>query len=231
VTHTATGEQQPSSLDILTAEAAVLRRELAALPAAHWELPTGCAPWSVRELFGHIHVVLGWLPRMLDAAPSGPAKVGPREYYRPDGRFAPGTNEQRIALAVDHAARHDNAALLAQFARLVDGVVARCAAEPPGRTVQTRHGDVMALDDFLATRVVEVAVHGLDLALALDRAPWTTAAAGELVLDVLVGRVLPPAALGWDATTFLLKVTGRVPLRAGEQDQLDAAGIVRPSLG
>lgn len=224
-----TGDQSPSAVDVLTAEAAVLRRELATLPGPGWRAPTGCEPWSVRELFGHIHVVLAWLPGMLDAAPPGPAEVGPRDYYRPDGRFAPGTNERRVALAVEHAAQRDDAALLADFVQLVDDLVVRCATEPPGRAVRTRHGDVMTLEDFLATRVVEVAVHGLDLALAVGREPWLTDAAAELVCDVLVGRVDP--VLGWDMVTFVLKVTGRVPVTDSEREALDQAGLFRPSLG
>jgi hypothetical protein len=48
-----------------------------------------------------------------------------------------------------------------------------CRAEPEGRVVRTRHSDPMLLSEFLLTRVVEVAVHGLDLADALGREPVT----------------------------------------------------------
>jgi hypothetical protein len=57
-----------------------------------------------------------------------------------------------------------------------------CRAEPEGHVVRTRHSDPMLLSEFLLTRVVEVAVHGLDLADALSasrspgRKPWTSAA-------------------------------------------------------
>jgi hypothetical protein len=43
-----------------------------------------------------------------------------------------------------------------------------CRAEPEDRVVRAGHGDAMLLSQFLVTRVVEVAVHGLDLAEALE---------------------------------------------------------------
>ena len=56
--------------------------------------------------------------------------------------------------------------------------------------MQTRHGDPMLLAEFLRTRVLELAVHGLDLAAALDREPWMTAPAAGVTEDLL----LPSAA-------------------------------------
>ncbi|GIJ27285.1 hypothetical protein Vqi01_24470 [Micromonospora qiuiae] len=46
---------------------------------------------------------------------------------------------------------------------------------------------VAALMEFPHTRVVEVGVHGLDLAAALDRPPWLTATAGRVIADLLTG--------------------------------------------
>ena len=56
-------------------------------------------------------------------------------------------------------------------------MVTICRHERAGRIVQTRHGDAMLLTDFLTTRVVELAVHGLDVADVLEQQPWLTAPA------------------------------------------------------
>ncbi|MFG3001640.1 hypothetical protein [Streptomyces sp. NPDC048340] len=74
------------------------------------------------------------------------------------------------------------------------------------------------MSQFLLTRVVEVAVHGLDLADALGREPWLTAAAGDAVVELLVGSEQMAAAgqLGWSRPYFLRRATGREPLQDAE---------------
>ncbi|MEU3727665.1 maleylpyruvate isomerase N-terminal domain-containing protein, partial [Streptomyces sp. NPDC031705] len=197
---------QSQVLEAFRCEAEELSRAVAALPDAQWDLPTRCEPWSIRELLGHVCVVIAWLPDMLDAPSPDHAEVSAVEYYRPDDRFAPETNTARIALAQGHAAgRAGGAALAEDFAETWQLVDRLCRAEPETRVVRTRHGDAMLLSQFLLTRVVEVAVHGLDLAEGLGREPWLTPQAADAVLELLLGpdRMAVPAALGWDRVTFL----------------------------
>lgn len=54
-------------------------------------------------------------------------------------------------------------------------MIASCQREPDERVVKTRHGDAMLLSDFLSTRVLELAVHGLDVADAVGAEPWLSA--------------------------------------------------------
>src|ERR1700761_457645 len=105
---------------------------------------------------------------MLTAVEPDRADVSAIEYYRPDDRFATQTNAARIGLAQDYAARLGNgAALVEDFTATWQMVVRQCSAEREDRVVRTRHGDAMFLSQFLLTRVVEIAVHGLDMADAL----------------------------------------------------------------
>ena len=69
----------------------------------------------------------------------------------------------------------------------------------------------MRPNSFLLTRVVEVAVHGLDLADALGREPWLTSQAADLVQGLLLGPDGATALekLGWGQLHFLRKATGR----------------------
>ncbi|RMB85949.1 maleylpyruvate isomerase N-terminal domain-containing protein [Streptomyces shenzhenensis] len=162
-------------LEAFCLDAGELSRAVAGLPEAEWDRPTRCEPWSVREVLGQVRVVIAWLPGMLAAPPPDKAEVSAVEYYRPDDRFAPQTNTARIASARDHAAGHGSGAALADdFTATWQRADRLCRAEPEGRVARTRHGDAMLLSQFLVTRVVEVAVHGLDLAEALRREPWLT---------------------------------------------------------
>lgn len=221
-------------LEAFRLEAGEVSRAVAGLSEAEWDLPTRCEPWSVRELLGHVRVVIAWLPGMLDAPPPDKAEVSAVEYYRPDDRFAPQTNTARIALAQDHVARQASGAALADdFAATWQRVDRLCRAEPEDRVVRTRHEDAMLLSQFLVTRVVEVAVHGLDLAEALGREPWLTPQAAEVVLELLLGpdQMTASLELEWDQPKFLRKVTGREPLDAAETAQVERLGIRWLTLG
>lgn len=157
-------------LEAFRLECGALGDAVAGLSEAEWDLPTRCTPWTVRDLLGHVCVVIDWLPAMLDAPEPGEAEISAVEYYRPDDRFSPRTNGKRIALAQDRAAGPvDGGAFAEDFAATWRRVDRLCRAQPGGRTVRTRHGDAMLLSEFVLTRVVEVAVHGLDLADALGR--------------------------------------------------------------
>jgi uncharacterized protein (TIGR03083 family) len=191
-------------LDVLAAESAAL---VAGLPPDRWSRPTRCDPWDVRELLAHVRIAVGRVTAML-AAPAPPAAtvsaagaVSAADYYRPDARFSPATNADRVATARSAVGGDE----LAAFAATVSEVVAACRAEPPGRVVRTRHGDPMLLDDFLTTRVVEVAVHGFDLADGAGVPTWLTPAAAGALQDLLLG----PGRRAPDPAHFLRAATGR----------------------
>jgi hypothetical protein len=69
----------------------------------------------------------------------------------------------------------------------------------------------MRLADWTVTRVISVAAHGLDVALTLEREPWTTSPALTVMRDVflsLLGAALP-SDLTWDDQRLLEVATGR----------------------
>ncbi|MEU4078170.1 maleylpyruvate isomerase family mycothiol-dependent enzyme [Streptomyces venezuelae] len=221
-------------LEAFQLECGALGDAVAGLSEAEWDLPTRCAPWSVRDLLGHVCVVIDWLPAMLDAPAPGVAEISAVEYYRPDDRFSPRTNGKRIALAQDRAAAPaDGAAFAEDFAATWRRVDRLCRVQPVGRTVRTRHGDAMLLSEFLLTRVVEVAVHGLDLADALGCEAWLTPAAGDAVTELLLGTEHAAAAdeLERSRPRFLRKATGREPLNEAEAAQVEQLGIHWLALG
>jgi hypothetical protein len=76
---------------------------------------------------------------------------------------------------------------------------------------------VLSLADFIATLVVEAAVHYLDLTLALPAAPAPDPASLALARRVLTGLLGAPLPAAWDDVTAALKGTGREALT--EQDR------------
>ena len=202
--------------------------------------PTRCAPWDVAALSVHtvgaLHQVLIGLAG--GGADPSAALVSAAGYYSPRVRFAPEVNAARIDGALERARRRSDAA---EPGRVLGGlweqVAARVVEEPRGRTVVTRHGDPMLLTDFLVTRVVELLLHGLDLADALGREPWARDRALELVGEVLFGGADPealervlPGARGANVLGAVRVVTGRAPAGV-EPEVLEGAGARVLALG
>ncbi|WP_033344127.1 maleylpyruvate isomerase family mycothiol-dependent enzyme [Catenuloplanes japonicus] len=211
------------------AESAALSDAMSTVDDAGWARPSPCPPWSVAGLFGHVIVTVDRVPGMLRADAPPAATVDATGYYRPGERFSAATNATRIAVGEDRAAL-PGPSLVTEFTTISGYVVRLCRQESAGRVVRTRHGDAMTLTDFMLTRVVEVAVHGIDLAAALDRPAWTTPEAASAVSGLLLGGD-GPAPLGWDRLTFLRKATGRARMTEGERDAVARGGIRWLALG
>jgi uncharacterized protein (TIGR03083 family) len=223
---------------VFSAEAEQLASVMLSLERPDWSRPTGCPPWTTAELLGHVLTVIAWIPGMLAAPAPAQAVVSVIDYYRPDERFSAKTNAERIELARQRAAdAPDGHALAIEFDHTWRQVHRICEQQPADRVVRTRHGDAMLLTDFLATRIVELGIHGLDLADALDRTPWLTPAASDLLTDLLLGGQNELSVsetlneLGWDEFTFLRKATGRRPLTSDETRQIEQRGIRWLTLG
>jgi len=192
-------------LDALVTETAALTRALNSLPESAWASPTRCRPWDARALLAHVRMTVARVPQALAEPMPVAAEVSAVEYYRPDERFSPATNADRVATAQAHASDLPGPALLAELDNLRGAIVDMCTPEPPDRVVRTRHGDAMLLTGFLKTRVLEVAVHGFDLADALALPSWLTPAAADVLQDLLLG----PSRTAPDPEHFLRAATGR----------------------
>ncbi|SCL36650.1 TIGR03083 family protein [Micromonospora rhizosphaerae] len=212
-------------------ECARLEEILRGLDAADLDRPTPCPPWAVRELLAHVRTGAGRLVDMLAAPPPDRAEVDAAGYFGAT-KFTPEVDGARI-----DSARREARELVgvpevaADFARAWRAADDAVAAQPPGRLVRTRHGDAMTLPEFLRTRVVEVGVHGLDLAVALDRRPWLTPTAADVVAGLLTGGRPVPDGLGWDPLTLIRKATGRVAQTERERTLVEESGFRWLSFG
>jgi uncharacterized protein (TIGR03083 family) len=209
------------------AEAHALAAVLAGLPDRAWARPTRCAPWLVRDVVGHLVVTLARLPGMLSAPAPDAADTSATGYYQPGDRYSEQANADRVRTAQDRVG--DPAELVRELSVTARAVDEAYRGSPPGRLVRTRHGDAMLLSDFLVTRVVELAVHGLDIADALDLPPWLTPAAASLLPPSLLGPDWH--TLGWEPVTLLRKATGRAALAPEESFRLTHLTSQRPSFG
>ncbi len=222
----------------LAAEAATLQDVVSGLPESDLDRTSPCPPWTIGELLCHVLIGADRISQAMaepaEADTSG-SPVTTAQYYRPDHRFSAATNADRIETARTLAAQLGGPdAIAAELGRRSRQSIELLTTAPPGRTIRTRHGDRMLLTDFARTRVVELAVHGLDLSIGLDMQPWMTAAAA----DVLTGLLLPDGRSGefcerlsCDRIGLIARLTGRATLSAADGQLLAEAGIARLALG
>lgn len=222
-------DQRPDTTvrEAFRAEAAQLCAVLADLDEADFDRPTNCPPWTVRDLVAHVRIAVERLTEVLTQPAPTQVDTDAAGYFAA-AKFVAEKDRARVDQAQQEAAAlGTGSALVAYLDRTWRTADQAVAAAPARRPVRTPHGDRMALSDFLLTRVVELGVHGLDLAAALTRHPWLTTPAAALIADLLAGPAGPdaPAALGWDRLTFIAKATGRTPLTTTERAEADRRGL------
>ncbi|PWV54615.1 maleylpyruvate isomerase N-terminal domain-containing protein [Nocardiopsis sp. L17-MgMaSL7] len=226
----------------LVAEVMALEGVLLGLSEAEVVLPTRCVPWDVAALSVHTAGSLNQVLVALDQGRPGVSEglVSAAGYYVPEVRFSPEVNAARVEGAVERAARREDAAEPGRvLGGIWDALAGRLPGEPADRRIVTRHGDPMLLTDYLVTRVVELALHGLDLADALGREPWTSGAALDVLRGVLFGSVDPeelrrvlPEGVGprGPSLAAVRAVTGRSDSEV-DRAALAAAGVRLLALG
>jgi hypothetical protein len=164
--------------------------------------------------------------------PTNPYTVG---YYRPDHRFSPAVNADRLGAATALAQRLGSpGAIHAELASTCQRSASLLETTAPATTVRTRHGDYMTLSDFAVTRVAELGLHGLDLATGLGRESWLTEPAQDVLAELLVpGGDLTALedGLHCDRLGVIARLTGRAALTPPDQKALAALGAQPLALG
>jgi len=205
-----------AAVDAFGAEAGRLSEQVLDADETAFARGSRCPPWSVGELLYHVRIGAGRIPGMLaETEPADGALIPAASYFRPGERFSSAVNDDRIVVAQRGAAALGTGAAVARdFDRAWRESWVKVRRAGQARVVCTRHGDRMLLTEFLGTRVLELAVHGLDLAAGLGRPPWMTSAAACVVAAMLlpagaIARLLDES--GWDQVTLIAKATGRLP--------------------
>jgi uncharacterized protein (TIGR03083 family) len=180
---------------------------VARVPADGWDRP-GLGEWSVRALVGHTSRALLTVETYLAAGAARVDVPGPVEYFLL--ALAPTADHGAIAergRQAGAALGDDPAVALRALAERVVGRVQRAADTD---LVGTPAGG-MTLIAYLPTRVVELAIHTLDLAAALGVAGSLPDAVAAVTLDLVPALA---RQRGRD-TELLLAATGRGALPTG----------------
>jgi uncharacterized protein (TIGR03083 family) len=209
-----------AALDALDAEAAALSAVIRTLTPGDLATTTNCPPWTLHELIVHIADSIRVGDRPLPDAPSGERPRTAADYYRRPERDTDAYRQRNVEHAQTSAATVPDA--VARF----DGEAAHTLdvlrRDDTARVVLIPRIGPMVLADWIVTRVIAVAAHALDVAITLDRPPWTTDAAllvtRPVFIDLLGDR--PPDNPRWTGPGFLAAATGRRPVSDADRDEL-----------
>ena len=169
-------------------------REIVALTvvALHWEEPSALPEMTVGALVAHLARAVTNVERSLEAAePAGEEPISGAAY------FAPVELRPRIPGSTCGSARPPprrrwsaTGRCWARWTAPSRRLRARLEGEPEGRLVKARD-EVLRLDDYLRTRIIELAVHTDDLCVSIGRATPALPGVGvaiEALVEVAVLR-------------------------------------------
>jgi uncharacterized protein (TIGR03083 family) len=205
--------------DAFLAEYALLDELAASLTDEQLLLASRCRGWAVCDLLCHLHIGLEEILVGFASPTDRQADTDFASYWRDcctDDDLDLG-HARFVRLVASAYARPG--ALVAHL-RKATGAVLRLAQRAAGDGRLDFQEHVLPVGDFLATWVVEAAVHHLDLTVELPDAPPPappSLAVTRDTLDALLGRQVPAA---WDDATYAMKGTGRLPLTGGERQAL-----------
>jgi hypothetical protein len=210
------------TISVLEAELAAVERVFTALSDDEWRLATKLVPldpglphWTVFELAGHFDIAIG-LTRILIAGAdaSQPARDRTSFFINPRSETAPVVYDYAYTMVAGKTPADMPGVLHETFSKTVAE-----ARAVPASTVGPGYFAPMRADEFVASRIVEAVVHGIDLTQALGRdsiaTPEGIAATAAILDDLLARRTIPgrPAELS-DEMDWILAASGR----AGSSD-------------
>jgi Mycothiol maleylpyruvate isomerase N-terminal domain len=189
------------------APAAALLRDPAV--AASWDSASVLREFSVAGLAGHLARQVLAVPRVLAQPVPADQPVSLLDHYALVSWIDAGPDDEAnvdIRRSGEDEAADGAAALAAKTGVAVDAAGSALPAEPAGRLVRPSWVSwTLTLDDFLITRMMEIAVHSDDLALSVG---VVTPALSPAVLDPVL-ELLTRLAVRRHGPTAVLRALSR----------------------
>ncbi len=189
------------------AECRAIAATLADITPDAWSGP-GLGEWNLHELTVHLIGSAARLSEYAQQPLTGDEPVCDRvEYWRMDlvaeapavaeraRQRAAGIPPERVTTAFDEA-----------WSATAEVVRTR----GPAALVNTLRGP-MRMDEYLATRVVEMCIHHIDVRSALDLPAAATPEASRMTMELLEALLGGPRPRNLGRIRFILAATGRVP--------------------
>ena len=205
-------------VDALDEGLTAVLKTFAGLGEADWTRSTRLDPldpgqrhWTVLELAAHCNISIGLTLALVDGAQAGQTGRDRVSFFIFD-------RSQVAPIVYDYAVAQGEGRQPAELVRTLEETFVRtlqAAKSNPPDLVGPGYYALMRLDEFVASRVVEAVVHGMDLTDALGRdplaTPRATAVTAQIMDELLARRTVAgrPADLVDDDTAFIRAASGR----------------------
>lgn len=193
----------------MSEELDALQKTLSTLSDEDWRRPTRCTGWDVLALVTHINIGAHMLPELADGQASTSAARDQVSFFDFDSNQ---WSSVVFDFAVDAAKGKTPQEVTATISKTAREMHEAVEKVPPDYIGPAFFGP-MRMDEFLPTRVLELAVHGLDLTNALDRPPYITPLASAITANLLDQALDGPRPedLAQEEIAFIEVATGRRP--------------------
>lgn len=206
-----------ADVQILETELARVEQAFRGLSEGDWRRPTLLQPldetlphWTLFELAGHFDISIGLTRMLIDGRDEQqPARDRTSFFINPRSETGPVVYQYAYTM-VEGKTPADMPGVLAE----TFGQTIEASRAVPADTVGPGYFAPMRVDEFVASRVVEAVVHGLDLTLALGRdtiaTPEGIGLTAAILDDLLARRTLGrrPDDL-YDDLAWVLAASGR----------------------
>lgn len=142
--------------------------------AARWDDPSALADMSVGAVAAHLVRALTTVETYLARPAPRAGPISPASYYLEvlgDPHDLASAQNTAVRERAHHEAESGPRELTKRWGAAATTVREKLASEPPGRLVTVANELVLDVDDYLATRIVELLLHTDDVAVSVGTAP------------------------------------------------------------
>ena len=207
------------ALEAFDAECAAFAEAVDGLGAAEFGQPSNCPPWTVHEVVVHT----SWSIRLPERLPlaGGPSVRNASDYYRRAERNTTEYRQGNVDRTRDIAGRVELGAAAGDF-RSAWKAASAAFAVVGADDVIALPGGAMTCGDYVLTRLMSVAAHGVDVALSFGGDAWTTVEALSALRPVLIDLLGADPPMSWSDQQLLDFGSGRLRLGPEEERALGA---------
>ncbi|MGD0834340.1 MAG: maleylpyruvate isomerase N-terminal domain-containing protein [Candidatus Dormibacteria bacterium] len=154
---------------------------------ARWAEPSALAEMTIGDLTAHLVRAVTSVPDCLaEHVREKEEPLSAAAYFLPVTADLSSSINTRVRHSSSDAARAGHAAVVADLEHAQDILRVRLSAEPEDRLVEVKaRGEVLLLDEYLKTRIIELVVHIDDLCVSLGR-PTPTLPGVEVAISTLI---------------------------------------------
>lgn len=210
----------------LADEYGLLSEIIASLGTEELTTASACEGWTNKDLLFHLLLDAQRALVTFNTPGTGSPDKDFVTYWQGFIASDEGSRAHARFVRISAAAHQDPRQICTRWIGTAEAAVRSCMASD--LSVVATQGHVLTIADFIATLVVEAAIHHLDLVQNLEAKPGPAESALTITTATLNGLLAAPRPSHWDDATYILKATGRRQLNERDRTALGDRAVAIP---